>query len=78
MTATSTPSGTSATLLPHLANFKSKATLILASKSPRRTEILQLMGFGLDEFAVMPSGFPEDLDKKGISIGRVEEGEKGA
>lgn len=32
------------------------------------------MGFGLDEFAVMPSGFPEDLDKKGILLGRVEGG----
>jgi hypothetical protein len=57
-----------------LANFKSKATLILASKSPRRAEILQLMGFGLSEFAVFPSDFPEDLDKKGISFGRVDGG----
>jgi len=63
--SSTTPPGTSATLLPHLTNFKSKATLILASKSPRRQEILTLMGFGPGEFAVMPSDFPEDLDKEG-------------
>lgn len=61
----SASASTSATLLPHLSSFKSKATLILASKSPRRQEILQLMGFGPGEFQVLPSGFPEDLDKKG-------------
>lgn len=35
----------------------------MASKSPRRQEILQLMGFGEGEYEVIPSAFPEDLDK---------------
>lgn len=58
------PSRTSSTLLPYLSIFKTKVNLILASKSPRRQEILQLMGFDSKDFAVLPSDFPEDLDKR--------------
>ena|SRR6056297_2278342 len=57
-------SRTSSTLLPYLSIFKTKVNLILASKSPRRQEILQLMGFDSKDFAVLPSDFPEDLDKR--------------
>lgn len=60
----------STTLLPHLAAVREKATVVLASKSPRRVEIMGLMGLappeGKDDaavFRVVPSGFPEDLDK---------------
>lgn len=58
------PSRTSSTLLPYLSIFKTKVNLILASKSPRRQEILQLMGFDSKDFVVLPSDFPEDLDKR--------------
>jgi len=38
---------------------------------------MQLMGFSPDEFSVMPSDFPEDLDKKGTNfIRRMDEGER--
>lgn len=58
----------STTLLPHLAAIRDKATVVLASKSPRRVEIMGLMGLAPGEedgavFKVVPSGFPEDLDK---------------
>jgi predicted house-cleaning NTP pyrophosphatase (Maf/HAM1 superfamily) len=58
----------STTLLPHLVAVKDKATVILASKSPRRVEIMGLMGLAPEKddaavFQVVPSGFPEDLDK---------------
>ncbi|TFJ83565.1 hypothetical protein NSK_004671 [Nannochloropsis salina CCMP1776] len=58
------PSRTSSTLLPYLSIFKTKVNLVLASKSPRRQEILQLMGFDSKDFVVLPSDFPEDLDKR--------------
>lgn len=69
-----TGAASSTTLLPHLAAVRDKATVILASKSPRRVEIMGLMGLappagagGDDDeavFRVVPSGFPEDLDKR--------------
>lgn len=38
---------------------------------------MQLMGFSPDEFSVMPSDFPEDLDKKGTNLTwRMDEGER--
>jgi septum formation protein len=49
------------TALPLLKPINEGARLVLASKSPRRRELLQLMGF--DRFEVLGSAFAEDLDK---------------
>lgn len=35
------------------------------------------MGFGRGDFMILPSDFPENLDKKGTLLRRVEEGEEG-
>lgn len=67
MTSSST-TATSKTFLPYLTEWKAKGgRLILASKSPRRLEILQLMGFSPSDgsLVVQPSQFEEDLDKAG-------------
>ncbi|KAJ3298813.1 hypothetical protein HK104_010261 [Borealophlyctis nickersoniae] len=45
--------------LGYLERLKSR-TIVLASGSPRRKEILQKLGL---TFTVVPSTFPEDLDK---------------
>ena len=63
---TTMSSSASTTLMPHLLTLKTKSSLILASKSPRRQEILGLMGFAPNEFQIIPSTFPEDLDKSSM------------
>lgn len=48
------------TLLPYLPVIKSQYKIVLASASPRRKELLGLMG--LSDFEVVVSNFPEDLN----------------
>jgi septum formation protein len=50
------------TILPYLRKLQTEYTIILASTSPRRREILNLMGIAT--FDVLASNFQEDLDKK--------------
>lgn len=51
----------SATMLPLLPQLKSQFRVVLGSASPRRQELLRLMGF--NEFDVVVSNFAEDLDR---------------
>lgn len=55
----------STTLLPHLQKLKANYKVILASGSPRRRELLGLMG--ITEFEVLVSNFPEDLEHHAFS-----------
>mmetsp|Transcript_25769 Transcript_25769/g.24618 ORF Transcript_25769/g.24618 Transcript_25769/m.24618 type:complete len:257 (+) Transcript_25769:50-820(+) len=50
----------SSTVIPLLQQLNEKSTVILASGSPRRKELLALMGF--TNFSVLKSDFEEDLD----------------
>ena len=49
-------------VLPYLSKLHNECRVILASGSPRRKELLQLMG--IKEFTVLVSNFPENLDIK--------------
>lgn len=49
--------------VPHLQSLKTK-NIVLASASPRRREIIKNLGL---HFRVVPSQFPENLDKKAFS-----------
>lgn len=51
-------------MLSHLLERLNRLTIVLASASPRRRELLT--GLGL-KFRVIPSGFAEDLDKSSFS-----------
>lgn len=53
-----------AALLRHSKDLNTRFRLVLASGSPRRREILQILGIPFD---VAESGFPEDLDKSNYS-----------
>lgn len=55
----------SATLLPYLHRLKGNYKVILASASPRRKELLALMG--ISEFEVIVSTFPENLEHQSFS-----------
>lgn len=50
----------SVTLLPYLKKLQSDYKVILASGSPRRRELLSLMG--ITDFEVLVSNFPENLE----------------
>lgn len=51
----------SSTVLPLLSRINSNYKIVLASGSPRRKELLTLMGF--PNFTVLTSSFAEDFDK---------------
>ncbi|RYH28982.1 septum formation protein Maf [archaeon] len=53
------------TILPKLGALNSQFNIILASGSPRRRELVGLMG--LQHFQVLVSDFAEDLDKKAFA-----------
>lgn len=53
-------------IMEHLPRLQSK-NIILASQSPRRREILTLMGL---PFSAVPSGFEENLDKSSFKAPR--------
>ncbi|KAJ1422528.1 inosine triphosphate pyrophosphatase-like protein [Ochromonadaceae sp. CCMP2298] len=57
--------GSSATLLPLLGKLNENFKVVLASGSPRRKELLALMG--LPNFSVLVSNFAEDLDHSTFS-----------
>ena len=56
----------SMTILPFLSKLNSRYDVILASGSPRRKELLSLMG--IVNFRVLVSSFAEDFDKKSFQL----------
>ena len=57
------PSSKASSILPYISMIESSVDIVLASKSPRRQEIFQLMGIPSTSLHILPSNFPEDLDK---------------
>lgn len=53
------------TILPYLQKLNSEYDIVLASASPRRKELLALMG--ISNFRIVVSTFAEDLDKMKFS-----------